>query len=319
MENQSFNSNQIQPAGGDQSNSSVISHVGPSKKTRTISVDSRIGTKDLYEFQLVNDDNDSLFSVQSNNSSPVIKTNNISRQINSNDILNMDIVFQDQSSIDTNVPIESPCQTIGKLEPIHQDQTAQLEGNEMIIYDSTVQYDMEEIEQKAEAYIVDDPRTSNIKNDPSSDLNTIETIEIQTSQPVVDEQQVNSEEIEEEIYYDGGDDYHDEYINDPSYEIETIEEKNITGDAMETNDIEDPTAESVNYEAADYDDDEDGEDLKSLRDSLVVVATQDPFDANKITHEVYLISPSTGELSEEPLDLPPDVIERIVATLTLKS
>lgn len=61
------------------------------------------------------------------------------------------------------------------------------------------------------------------------------------------------------------------------------------------------------------DDDEDDDDLAGLVDSLVVVARQDA-DGN-VVHEVFLMSPTTGQLCDEPLDLPADVIERIKSSL----
>lgn len=63
----------------------------------------------------------------------------------------------------------------------------------------------------------------------------------------------------------------------------------------------------------DDDDDDEDDDLASLVDSLVVVARQDA--SGNVVHEVFLMSPTTGQLSEEPLDLPADVIERIKASL----
>lgn len=49
--------------------------------------------------------------------------------------------------------------------------------------------------------------------------------------------------------------------------------------------------------------------------SLVVVAREDPLDTNNVIHEVFIMSPHTGIMCDEPLDLPPEIIERIKASL----
>lgn len=46
-------------------------------------------------------------------------------------------------------------------------------------------------------------------------------------------------------------------------------------------------------------------------DSLVVVESQDPNDASKTIHEVYFVCPETKKMSDQPLDLPDEVIQRI--------
>lgn len=53
------------------------------------------------------------------------------------------------------------------------------------------------------------------------------------------------------------------------------------------------------------------EDASNFMDSLVVVESQDPNDPSKTIHEVYVISPDTKKMSEQPLDLPDEVIQRI--------
>lgn len=49
----------------------------------------------------------------------------------------------------------------------------------------------------------------------------------------------------------------------------------------------------------------------NLMDSLVVVESQDPQNPDRIIHEVYVMCPETQQLSEQPLDLPDEVIQRI--------
>lgn len=71
-------------------------------------------------------------------------------------------------------------------------------------------------------------------------------------------------------------------------------------------------------ESDDDDDDSDSDDIDKLKDlqgSLVVVASTDQNDPTKIVHEVFVMSSVTGQLSEEPLDLPQDVIEQIMLTM----
>lgn len=57
-------------------------------------------------------------------------------------------------------------------------------------------------------------------------------------------------------------------------------------------------------------DDSEGQE-RSVMDSLVVVESQDPNDPNRTIHEVYVVDPDTNEMSDKPLDLPDDVIQRI--------
>lgn len=87
--------------------------------------------------------------------------------------------------------------------------------------------------------------------------------------------------------------------------------------------IEQPTLSNDQNKASEEadeeleDSDDDDEALASLANSLVVVARRDA-DGN-IVHEVFLMSPTTGCLSDEPLDLPAEVIERIKSSLTVQN
>lgn len=66
-------------------------------------------------------------------------------------------------------------------------------------------------------------------------------------------------------------------------------------------------------ETADADDIDPAESSEetNFMDSLVVVESQDPIDSNKTIHEVYVVCPKTKVMSEQPLDLPDEVIQRI--------
>lgn len=59
-------------------------------------------------------------------------------------------------------------------------------------------------------------------------------------------------------------------------------------------------------------DDGDSKSMDSLSmKELAVVASHSVDDPNNVIYEVYAVSAATGELSEKPLDLPPDVVEQI--------
>uniref|UniRef100_A0A2M4AF14 Putative transcription factor tfiiib component b n=1 Tax=Anopheles triannulatus TaxID=58253 RepID=A0A2M4AF14_9DIPT len=64
------------------------------------------------------------------------------------------------------------------------------------------------------------------------------------------------------------------------------------------------------------DDDDDAESggfsLENIDiNSLVLVESQDASEPNKTIYEIYVVVPETGQLSEKPLDVPPEVIESI--------
>lgn len=58
-------------------------------------------------------------------------------------------------------------------------------------------------------------------------------------------------------------------------------------------------------------DDTNESEANDCMDSLVVVESQDPNDASKTIHEVYFVCPETKKMSDQPLDLPDEVIQRI--------
>ncbi|KAG4067568.1 hypothetical protein HA402_005340 [Bradysia odoriphaga] len=58
--------------------------------------------------------------------------------------------------------------------------------------------------------------------------------------------------------------------------------------------------------------DSNNESIDSLSmKELAVVASHSVDDPNNVIYEVYAVSATTGELSDKPLDLPPDVVEQI--------
>lgn len=59
-----------------------------------------------------------------------------------------------------------------------------------------------------------------------------------------------------------------------------------------------------------YDSNNESVDSLSMKE-LAVVASHSVDDPNNVIYEVYAVSAITGELSDKPLDLPPDVVEQI--------
>lgn len=68
--------------------------------------------------------------------------------------------------------------------------------------------------------------------------------------------------------------------------------------------------DQVEGEQEDYDSNNDTIDPLSMKE-LAVVASHSVDDPNNVIYEVYAVSAITGELSDKPLDLPPDVVEQI--------
>lgn len=66
----------------------------------------------------------------------------------------------------------------------------------------------------------------------------------------------------------------------------------------------------VEAEQEDYDSNNESIDSLSMKE-LAVVESHSVDDPSNIIYEVYAVSATTGELSDKPLDLPPDVVEQI--------
>lgn len=90
-----------------------------------------------------------------------------------------------------------------------------------------------------------------------------------------------------------------------------------TNQDVEEDDDDDKEDADADAESDDDEDDDSDNDMEQVNNqgSLVVVASQDSKDPTKIVHEIFVMSPTTGQLSEEPLDLPPDVIQQIMLTM----
>lgn len=107
-------------------------------------------------------------------------------------------------------------------------------------------------------------------------------VNVDTKQVVADSIEQNDKGIVEDEVYD--------------------QNQNVPDDADQSNAF-------VSRESAD--EDEVNSDKNSFMNSLVVVESQDPNDLSKTLYEVFVVDPVTKEMSEKPLDLPDDVIQRI--------
>jgi hypothetical protein len=125
-------------------------------------------------------------------------------------------------------------------------------------------------------------------------LNRIEDSEDEDVKPVI-------KKVKSEIVYD------EPLVKETVKIVEDLQEPG-TSQAMET----DVKAEQTGQDTADSSDEEDDID-KILSDidlnSLVLVEKQT--SDNRTIHEIYVMDPNTEELSEEPLNLPPEIIESI--------
>ncbi|XP_050081733.1 transcription factor TFIIIB component B'' homolog [Anopheles aquasalis] len=101
--------------------------------------------------------------------------------------------------------------------------------------------------------------------------------------------------------------------------VDTAESKpTLTQPKEIAEDHNDGIAEQRQYDGEDDDDEADagGFSLENIDiNSLVLVESQDVNEPNKTIYEIYVVVPETGQLSEKPLDVPPDVIESIRQTL----
>lgn len=119
-----------------------------------------------------------------------------------------------------------------------------------------------------------------------------------------------------------------EYTSPADVNVETKQEEASNENGI-SNSIEQNGAVSIDAEACEQNeknnnsdadqpdepepvDQDDGDsDENSSMNSLVVVESQDPNDLSKTLYEVFVVDPVTKQMSEKPLDLPDDVIQRI--------
>lgn len=69
--------------------------------------------------------------------------------------------------------------------------------------------------------------------------------------------------------------------------------------------------DSVDETTDDVNNESNESEANNFMDSLVVVESQDPNDSSKTIHEVFVVCPKTKTISDQPLDLPDEVIQRI--------
>ncbi|XP_035781456.1 transcription factor TFIIIB component B'' homolog [Anopheles albimanus] len=94
----------------------------------------------------------------------------------------------------------------------------------------------------------------------------------------------------------------------------TSEPSSVTQPKQMEEDNSDGMEEQTQYGGEDDDDETEpsGFSLENIDiNSLVLVESQDASEPNKTIYEIYVVVPETGQLSEKPLDVPPEVIESI--------
>lgn len=84
----------------------------------------------------------------------------------------------------------------------------------------------------------------------------------------------------------------------------------VENDDKDAHDALDEDDDHAEEEQEDYDSNNESIDSLSMKE-LAVVASHSVDDPNNVIYEVYAVSATTGELSDKPLDLPPDVVEQI--------
>lgn len=200
------------------------------------------------------------------------KNTDLSFKLNSEDILNMEIIFDNVAEESTN-----QCNTTGST-----DETTLSAANNSLIFD--------------------EPNTADL-----STLANIAAYIDKYSESVATQQNRNAMAEHKDI------------CNRIGGVIDCKHEGNSVSSDVQSNQKQ-AEVYSDRYEecASPASATDDPDDLTSLAESLVVVARQDPNDATKVIHEVFLMSPTTGCLSEDPLDLPAEVIDRIKLSLALQ-
>lgn len=88
-----------------------------------------------------------------------------------------------------------------------------------------------------------------------------------------------------------------------------------TNKSAETAEKHDNKTDQVPEADAEMTETSESDNPADLMDSLVVVESQDPHNPDRIIHEVYVMCPLTKQLSDQPLDLPDEVIQRIRSTM----
>lgn len=202
--------------------------------------------------------------------------------LNSQDILKMDIIFDD-------APVPVIVSVQGAVNEQHNDFDDE-EAGQMTVYENM----MDPSTQQTSFEIIQYPMRcdDNMDIDESCIVERIvqtnaESWDTHVEQPAGDSLYTEKSYAKNENIHDSNKDYVNENNND--------EADLYSGD------------EGDNIE-------EDDADAPATDNPLVLVASQDPNDPDKVIHEVFLMMPN-GKLSEQPLDLTPDVIESIKKSL----
>lgn len=84
-----------------------------------------------------------------------------------------------------------------------------------------------------------------------------------------------------------------------------------SGEETETDAVEREEKSVVPDESNEREQTNDSDEQSNFMNSLVVVESQDPDDPTRTIYAVHIVDPETKLMSEQPLDLPDDVIQRI--------
>lgn len=160
------------------------------------------------------------------------------------------------------------------------------------------------------------------RSNNSHNITVLSKLDEQIESPVQAEETNKTVEIDEiendknnvqcdnkDITQDAKDDDDVQYVDDDDVREEYGEEYDDDDEDVEEEEEEEYEEEDLDHEPPENN---TSNELPYGIDNLVAVAVQDPNDASKIDHEIYVMCPRTGKLSEKPLDLPKDVIQSIV-------
>lgn len=213
-----------------------------------------------------------------------------SKHLNNSDILTMEVVFEDSNLANLTVPTNI---TTGSIITLPSDL------EQVVSVDSGTQNQLADMDIDEECSGLLTNPIINYKLEKQTmvqcENDEIETYEEQIEMGMYDDVAVDS--IKTRCDDDGA----DVNVDRPIKQLNEIPYKYLTGEKDEDNSTEEAEEEVVD------------EDCNG--DTLEVVARQDPYDATKLIYEVYQVCGRTGKKGDEPLDLPPDVIERIKSEL----
>lgn len=222
-----------------------------------------------------------------------------SKHLNNSDILTMEVVFEDSNLVNSSVPTATNIST-GSIITLPSDL------EQVVSVDSGTQNQLADMDIDEECSGLLTNPIINYKLEKQTMIqcenDEIETYEEQIEMGMYDDVAVDSIKTRcDDDDDDDNDDGVDVNVDRPIKQLNEIPYKYFTGEKDENNSTEEAEEEVVD------------EDCNG--DTLEVVARQDPYDATKLIYEVYQVCGRTGKKGDEPLDLPPDVIERIKSEL----